>query len=352
MRVLRPIAAFLALVSAEADAAPVLHPSGEVVLPLSGLRFELPKDPREGHSWSLASSFALDPGFEARDVIDEKVGGQLVSATWVSVGHFSAGGCEAVLASFPLEAAVGSAPKLFGHIWAARAGVLDLGERLGRVPAVALCGARERGKALLVWHLLLDRGQRNDQPGATALTAAAGHPVVTSVARAWLEDRVAEQRPLARSEVRNRGSSRPDREVRLPISGLTVRLPDDGYVWVPRAAAGDAPPEVDWIDRLAPALPDLSLEVFSLPEVSCRLFLAGIEAPVRADLKPKRLPAGWQPGPVIAVDGEPEYLACRDLPGRLLAVGLYTTVPPGPMEGDFGPLHGLLDALSKAASGK
>jgi hypothetical protein len=343
-------AAWVALASTKVYAAPALHPSGDVVLPLTGLGIELPKDPREGHTWSLASSFALDPGFEARDVVDEKVGGKLVSATWVSVGHFAAGGCEAVLASLPLGEAETSAPRLFGHPWGARAGLLDLGETLGKVSAVALCGVRERRKSILAWHMVFDQGTESGKPGAAALKAAAAHPVVAAVARAWLGDQVVEQRPLARSEVRRRGTSRPDREVRLPVSGLTVRLPEDGHVWVPRGASADAPPDVDWIDRLAPALPDLSLEVFTLPDASCRQFLAGIEAPIREDLQPRHLPAGWRPGPVIAVADEPEYLACRDLPGGLLAVGLYTQVPPGIMAGSFRPLHALLDALWLAAS--
>ena len=351
LRASRSFPATLALVllsglASGTRAEPVVHPPGPLVLPLTGLSIALPKDGRKGHAWSVAASYALDGGFDARDVIDEKLGDTLVSATWVSVGHFSAGGCEATLAELAFGDGETSTQTFFGLPWVVRAGRFDLGEPRGAVPAVGLCAARKDRKTLLLYHLVLDSSKRPQD----ALKAASTHGVVKSVARAWQEERVSEQPPLARREVRHRGTTKPAREVHFPVSGLTVALPDDGHVWMPRAHALGPPADVDWIDRLAPAMPDLSLEFFALADVSCARFFASVDAPRRDDLRPRDLPEGWLAGPVLAMDGDPEYLACCDLPSGLVAVGLYTLVAPGPLAGSFKPAWALMGALAKAAS--
>jgi hypothetical protein len=360
-----PLLLFAMALAASVRAEPVTHPPGPVLLPLTGLRIALPKDRRPGHTWSLASSFALEDGgasFDARDVVDEKLGDRLVSATWVSVGHFTAGGCDAVLAALPLGdvpepgggqvegGATGSATpvmgrKLWGSGWSVRGGRIDLGAPLGTVPVVTLCGARPGRKALLLYHLRFD----SEQVPESVLDVAERHAVVRSVALAWREDAIAEQQPLLRPEVRDRGGVRPARKVRFEVSGLEVALPEDGHVWVPRASEPGKPPEVDWIDRLAPAMPELTVEFMRLPNATCAQFLAAIDAPEREGMRPRDLPEGWLAGPVLEVEGELEHLACHPLTSGVLVVGLYANAAPGSPAGSFRPLHGLLGALVRAA---
>jgi hypothetical protein len=333
-----------------ARAEPVIHRPGEVVLPMTGLAVDLPKDKRKGHQWSLTSSFSLDEGFDARDVIDEKVGDRFVSATWVSVGYFSAGECRAVLDEVSLEEGETSTPTLFDRTWTARTGRYDFGEPLGKAPMVALCGTREDRKAVLIYHFLLDPSKPPTLETAAIIKAASGHALLASVARSWESDRFIEKPPLGRKEVRNRGTLDPSREVLLPVSGLTLKLPEDGYIWVPRPPEPGASADVDWVDRLAPALPEMSFELVKVPDANCKDFFASIDAPRFDDRPPKDVPKGWMAGPVLAIDGHPEHTICRDLSNAALVVGLYTAPEKGPSAGSFKPMHALLEAILKAAA--
>ncbi len=332
----------------EARAEPVAHRPGEVVLPMTGLTVDLPKDKRKGHQWSLTSSFALDDGFDARDVIDEKLGASFLSATWVSVGYFSAGECGAILEDIALEDSEASTPTLFDRPWTARTGRYDFGEPLGKAPMVALCGTREDRKAVLIYHFLLD-ASKPAKDAAAIIKATQNHALVSSIAHAWASDRAIEKPSLVRKEVRNRGTIEPAREVLLPVSGLSVKLPEDGYIWLPRPLEPGASADVDWIDRVAPALPEMSFELVRVPDANCKDFFASIDAPRFEDRPAKDVPKGWSTGPVLAIDGHPEHTICRDLPSAALIVGLYTTPETGPSAGNFKPLHDLLEAILKAA---
>jgi hypothetical protein len=355
---MRPIFALpfcvLSLMStAPLRAEPLAFPGGKLILPLTGLELELPKPKGKGRTWQLSSSFALeDAGFDARDVIDEKSGDDLISGTWVSLGYFSAGECTAVLANLELEDAEVGSTKLAGRDWNVRVGRWDFEGDLGKVPMIALCAARPDQKAMLLQHFFLDKARPMPLAIEPMTAATLKHPVIVATTKAWSTDRVAEVKPLTRPEVRNRGTLKAAREVRLEHSNLTVTLPDDGYLWLVRKPDPATPDQVvDWIDRLAPAMPEITLEVVRIPEAQCEGFFGQLEAPRFAGKHASAVPEGWVTGPVLDIEGHPEYTICRDVGADALVVGLYALPETGPTAGSFLPLHALLDAIYRAARG-
>lgn len=344
----------LALTSCVAvRAEPVTVPGRKLVLPLSGLEIELPKPTGKGRTWHFSSSFALDDsGFDARDVIDEKSGDDLINGTWVSVGYFSAGDCKSVLAGLALEDAEVGETTLGGREWNVRIGRWDFENDLGKVPMIGLCAARPDQKSVLLQHFFLDKARPMRIALDTMVAAAKTHPALVAIAKAWDLDRVSETRPLTRPEVRNRGDQEPAREVRLAASNLTLTLPDDGYVWLVRKPdPSDTDQAVDWIDRLAPALPELTLAVVRIPDASCEDVFGQLDAPRFANKHASAVPEGWVTGPVLDNDGHPEYTVCRDAGAGALVIGLHTLPEDGPAAGNFLPTHDLLDAIHRAARG-
>ena len=86
----------LGLLASPLAADPLPVRSGKVVLPITGLAVDLPKDARKTATWALSGSWSLSNGgasFDGRDVIDQKVGDKLVAGNWVHVGYFDAGEC-------------------------------------------------------------------------------------------------------------------------------------------------------------------------------------------------------------------------------------------------------------------
>ncbi len=338
------------LASTPLRAEPTELPSGRVTLPLSGLDLELPKDKRKGHTWNLSASYALEgDGFDGRDVIDEKIDGKLVSGTWVLVGHFSKGDCKAVLGSGELADAWNAESKLFGADFQIRGGVFDFAGELGKTASVMLCTERtgvEAGerKALLLYHFFIDRPTTTSQKDL--LAALSKRPALERATRAWLNDKVVHTPPLRQPNVRNRGDVLPNRKVTLQKADLSFELPDDGYIWLPRVGAEDE--AVDWFDRLAPALPELSVEVM-LAEASCELVFESISAPRFAKAPAARnLPPTWMAGPVLDIDGDPEYTLCRTFGARSVIVGVFLDRRFKKEQGDHTSLSGFLAALSKA----
>jgi len=331
-------------------AEPTELTSGRVTLPLSGLDIELPKDKRKGHTWSLSASYALEgEGFDGRDVIDEQLADKLVSGTWVLVGHFTKGDCKAVLASGELADSWTAESKLYGANFHIRGGVFDFTGELGKTATVMLCTERaglEAGerKALLLYHFFIDRPTTSTQK--ELLAALPKRPALERATRAWLNDKVVHTPPLQQTYVRNRGDVLPNRKVTLPKAGISFELPNDGYVWLQRAAAEDE--AVDWFDRLAPALPELSVEVM-LAEASCEVVFESISAP-RFDKAPaaRNLPPTWMAGPVLDIEGDPEYTLCRTFGERSVIVGVFLDRRFKKEQGDHTSLSGLLAALSKA----
>jgi hypothetical protein len=340
----------VALAPSPLRAEPTGLTSGRVTLPLSGLDIELPKDKRKGHTWNLSASYALEAnGFDGRDVIDEKIDGKLVSGTWILVGHFTKGDCKAVLASGELADSWTAESKLFGADFHVRGGVFDFAGELGKTVAVMLCTERaglEAGerKSLLLYHFFIDRPTTTSQKDL--LAALPKRPSLERATRSWLSDKVDHTPPLKHTYVRNRGDVLPNRKVTLQKADLSFDLPDDGYIWLPRAGAEDE--AVDWFDRIAPALPELSVEVM-LAEASCDLVFESISAP-RFNKAPaaRNLSPNWVVGPVLDIDGDPEYTLCRTFGERSVIVGVFLDRRFKKEQGDLTSLTGFLAAISKA----
>ncbi len=158
---------------------------------------------------------------------------------------------------------------------------------------------------------------------------------------AYSEQRVGVVAPLRRPEVRNRGEIAPARWEYFASSLLEVEIPDDGFVWVLRS---DPDQGVDFLDRLAPALPEVSIEVLTVPGQLCDETFASISLEKRS-VWARNLPTGWTTGPQLVVDGELELTACHENDGGAVIVGVFQ----GPTDTDVGHLAPLLSAIAEAA---
>lgn len=335
----------------EAGANPAIVTPGPVVLPLSGLSLELPADPRDGFTWNLSASYALTgdgASFDGRDVLDEKVQDHLVAGTWIQVGYFNAGDCKATVAASKLTDTWTEDRDLYGLRWCLRGGSFDLGQPLGKVPAVAMCTHRKGRKDLLLHRFFLDLPLNSSRE---TLVAALGETrALPRIARAWQQDAWAAVTPQQRSEVRNRGTINPVRTVKQAYSGLVFTLPDDGYVWLARA--GDKDEAVDWLDRMAPALHEVTLEVIRVPDTTCQAVFDAITAEKRYDAPPSHIPEGWTIGPTLVVNGTLERVIGRRFGNDAILVGLFNLPDQGRGAGDFTELGPLLAAIASAAAAR
>jgi len=345
------ILAWSLLASGAVRAEPVVVPPGPVVLPLSGLAFTLPADPRAGFTWNLSASFALSgsgASFDGRDVLDEKLKGKLVAGTWIQVGYFDAGDCKATVAATELAEPWTDERELFGLRWCLRGGTFDLGPELGKVPAVVLCTHREGRKDLLLHRFFLD------MPPAPAreriLAALPGAKAIERIARAWEQGTWAAVKSRLRPEVRDRGKVEPVRTVKLTHSGLSLTLPDDGFVWLVRAPNPEE--SVDWLDLMAPALNEVSLEVVRVPGTTCQQVFDGITTKKRYDAPPQNVPEGWTIGPTLVVEGNLERVVGRQVGPDAILVGLFHVPDQGRGAGDFAALNPLLAAIAAAAAAR
>lgn len=327
---------------------PIAVKSGPVVLPITGLSIELPADPRADFTWSLSSSYALandGTSFDGRDVIDEKINDKLVAGTWAQVGYFSAGGCQATVNAAELADAWSEDRDLFGLRWCLRGGTFEFTGELGKVPAVVMCAHREGRKDLLVYRFFIDLPLGTARE--TLVAALAKTPVVERVALAWQRDAWGAVEPRRRPEVRDRGDVAPVRTVKLAKTGLTLTLPDDGYVWLVRTPREED--AVDWLEIMAPAMNEASIEVMRIPGMTCQEVFDGITTEKRYDVPPSNVPAGWTAGPTLVVDGALERVVGRTVGGGAIVVGLFNVPDQGRGAGDFARLAPMLEAIAKAA---
>lgn len=320
--------------------------SGKVELTLSGLKVDLPAQDK-GHTYKISSSFSLEQGFDARDVIDEAVDGKLVAGTWVLVGFFTAGDCNAVVGAAVLESPWEAELSLHDLAFTVRGGVFAFDGELGKVPATVLCAERPKlepgtRKALLLYHFFI--GTDLATPREELLAKLQKRPAVERAVKSWKLDTVSKGRPLEASNVRVRGDKRPG-PLTLELARLTLRPPDDGTYWTTRSSPDEG---VDWLDRMVPALPEVSIEVVNSPE-SCAATLAMVTGKQMKGAPPARhLPSGWSAGPILDIDGDPEYTVCRDFKGGALLVGYFLEKSFKQDLGDLRPIHSILDALTAA----
>jgi hypothetical protein len=313
-------------------------PTTRVVLPLSGLALDVPVR-GDGVTYEVVGSWALSPddNYYGRDVIEESSAtGDLVGGTWVMIGYFDQRACDALFGEDevitfgePLEART-----LGTTAWTLRGGIADL-PGLGKLPAVRACTGAADQQKLIVYRFFV--GEAETMTAAAMIDAFAASPAVAAIDaafRARASDAVA---PIHHPGVVNIGSIAAVRDIFLSVNGITMTLPDDGFLW--RDPQADTEAGIDTFERAAPAIPELYGEIRRQPR-TCREQLA--------DLSPNNLAvasgisAAWIAGPTIDRDPDDEHIVCHDYTGGSVLVGFVGT------SGDLSAFQPFLDALARA----
>lgn len=297
---------------------PVKMASGTAQLPASGLVIDVPA--KAGIQYHVSASWALDDDgiFDTRDVIDEIdiASGNVATGNWVMSGYFNAGGCEATLASGVVDTDWRDSLSAWGHSWQVRGGVFTFEGALGRRPVAMLCRENADGMALLLYHFLANQPDTTGKDVVLASVRASG--ALASVSDAFTSRRTNDISPLRRTDVRNRGTNPAARTVFLESTGLEVELPDDGYLWLVSADNG-----VDFLDRLLPTFPEVTLEVVIVPSVTCEPFLASLPGEKLANHNATGAPAGWVAGQSLVIEGLTELVVCHNLDDGALLAGIF-----------------------------
>ncbi|MCE9572504.1 MAG: hypothetical protein K8W52_05055 [Deltaproteobacteria bacterium] len=339
----------LALVPLAAHADPLAVKSGKVVLPMTGLAIDLPKDARKGATWMLSGSWALTKGgasFDGRDVVDLKVGDKLVAGNWIHVGYFDSGDCAAVVKELDVPDRWLGERDLWGQHFQVAGGTFDLENGIGKVPSLALCVSAPNEPSLLLYHFFLDA---KPPVGAAGLKAIAKDKLLERATKAWRAHATGRVQPTRHPEIRRRGDIEAARTVHLGKTNLDIALPDDGFVWLARDGADDA---ADFLDRMAPAWPDVTLELARAPGMTCADVKTALtsDAKVVAEPPPLGVPAGWVPFPTMQLDDAQERVICRELGPDALIVGLLGKPVTSADARDFGPLAAILGAIADGAA--
>lgn len=324
---------------ASATADPVTTQGGTVVLALSGLEVDLPMLP-DTNAYRISGSFALDEegNYDGRDVIDEFSGEDLVAGTWISLGYFSAGTPDAVVAGAGITDGWNASFDLWGATWSLAGGIFTFETELGAKPAIVACTEVGNGKAILIHRFFLDQPTTMSQADMLALFEQAPSP--RAAWASYSQQRTGVVVPLHRPEVRSRGAKEAARWEYFETSLIEVEIPDDGYVWLLRAAPDQG---VDFLDRMAPALPEVTIEVLTLPGQTCDALFASIPLEKR-DVVPQNLPDGWNAGPQLVVDNELELTTCHQNDAGITVIGVFQ----GPTNTDIGYLGPLFAAIKAA----
>ena len=325
-----------------AVAEPVTVLRGAAQLPTSGLIVELPaKAGAEYHvSGSWSSSVAGDT-FDTRDIIDEidTASGKIVTGNWIMAGYFTAGDCAATIAEAKLDNAWTQDVALWGSSWKVRGGVFTFDGVLGRRPAAALCRSTSTGHTLMFYHFLTDQPETASQ--ATVMASVSASAILAAADKSYTAGRTGDIQPTRRPDVTNRGTGAAVRTVELPVSGLSVDLPDDGYFWL--VSEGDG---VDIFDRLLPTLPEVSAELVFADGFSCKDVLASLTTDLAPDHRPTGLPSGWVSGPGMNLPGGViEMTSCYELDDAAILFGIM----PDPSVTDVSSLRPLMAAIAASA---
>jgi hypothetical protein len=324
-----------------AQSIPVTLVEGEAQLPTSGLLIDLPA--KAGIKYHVSGSWALSGGgasFDTRDIIDEIdiATGNVATGNWVLSGYFTAGGCSETLAATTLDGAWTREVTLWGESWNARGGVFTFDNALGRRPAVMLCREKDGGPSLLLKHFLANQPETLSQADVMASAGASG--ALAAASKSFTSARTKPIFPTRRTEVRNRGEETAARRVTLAVSGLDVDLPSDGYLWFP-----DKGDTSDFLYRLLPTFPALTLEVVKANDATCAGIFGSLTSGVRDAHRPLSLPPGWLDGPALVADDETYLTMCHPVGASALLIG----VSQGPQNRDVSTLHQILSALLAAA---
>ena len=335
-------------------ATPIVIPAegGTVTLPLTGLSVVFPA--REKAILKVTASWSMQDDkntFDGRDVIDEFGGpgnDTIIAGTWAHIGYFNAGGPAAVVKEADLKEPWPVAPAtLWGAEWQARGGKWNFENDLGIKPALVLATRQSaNGPSFLLYHFFVGEKELTKDE---MLTRAEASPVLRAVFQAFWKGQYGPSLPTRNPAVKVRNDSLAAREVVLKKAGLKVQVPDDGFVWLVRAASDGSS---DYLDRMAPSLPDVSLEVATVDAASVQEVFAMFSGTnSRKDPAPANLPMGWEPGPTIKLEnGSEETIVCKLIGNKVLVVGFLCTPPPPISKRitDVEPYTPLLGALAEA----
>jgi hypothetical protein len=312
-------------------------PTTRVVLPLSGLAVELPDLP-DGGAYAFGGGWLLSPegGYYGRDVIEERGGaGDLVGGSWVFVGHYDGKTCEAMLADDEVIAFAWPAEsrELAGRTWVVRGGLAEI-PGLGKLPAIRACTGASNEHKLTVYRFFL--GEAESMSADAMVAALGGAPVVGAVAAAYGARSSGPVQPTRDVNVSNLGEVSAVRAVQFGKLGLSITLPDDGFVW--RVLPQSIPDGPGYLFRLAPTFPAISVRVYLDRGVTCAgqyALLSVLEVPAA-----RGVAGGWSPGPVIA-DDPVGHTVCRDDPaGGSVLVAVVGS------DGELASFQPLLDAIA------
>jgi hypothetical protein len=329
--------------SGPAAADPIDVHGGTVILPMTGLELDLPPSP-EGAGYRVSGSYLLtdEASFDGRDVIDEFRGGEIAAGTWISLGYFDAGAPEAIVGSVTLSDDWSAQSDLWGATWSVHGGTFTFDNELGARPAVVASLSLSNGMSLLVHRFFLTESAPTTQ--SAMLAEFSQSPVPRAAWLACTQGKVGMAYTTKRAESRNRGTIEPSRVEILEHTGIVLQIPDDGFVWLVRKSADGT---TDFLDRMAPALPDVSIEIAFVADADCSSAFNAIETEKR-DVPPQNLPYGWSPGPQLVVGETVEYTACYPLFEGALIVGFFQ----GAQGADVAYLAPMLEAIASAAEGE
>jgi hypothetical protein len=325
-----------------AGADPVTVQSGAAQLPTSGLIVDLPA--RAGSEYHVSGSWSSNVAgdtFDTRDIVDEidSASGTILTGNWIMAGYFTAGGCAATIAETNLYNAWTQDVTLWGNTWNVRGGVFTFDSSLGRRPAAVLCRSIDTGHTLLLYHFLTNKPETTSQ--SAVMQSVSASAVLAAANASYAARRSGDILPLRRTDVKNRGTGLAARAVELPVSGLSVDLPDDGYFWLVSEADG-----VDMFDRLLPTLPELSAELVFADGFTCKEILGSLTTDLLPAEVPVNLPSDWISGPGMKLpNGGVELTLCYGLEDGALLFGIM----PDPKVRDVTSLHPLMAAIVAAA---
>jgi hypothetical protein len=334
------LAALFGLVG-PAAADPVDVHGGTVILPVTGLEVDLPPSD-ENSGFRVSGSYLLtdEASYDGRDVIDEFRDGGITAGTWISLGYFDAGAPEAIVAAVTLTDDWSAQRDLWGATWSVHGGTFTFDNDLGAKPAVVACLRLGNGMSILMHRFFLADPAPATQ--AEMLAEFERSPVPRAAWLACAQGRIGTSYTTKRAESRNRGTIEPSRLEILEHSGIVLEIPDDGFVWLVRKSEDGT---TDFLDRMAPSLPDVSIEVAYVADADCASALLSVETEKR-DVPPQNLPDGWSPGPQLVVGENVEYTACYPLEGGVVVVGFFQ----GAQGADVAYLAPMLEAIAIAVA--
>lgn len=334
------VAALSAFAGASA-AEPTIIPKegGRVTLPMTGLSVTFPA--RSAGQLELKGSWSLKAGFDSRDVIDEFVEEKLINGTWVQTGFFDAGGARATVESTKfIDTWPTTTIEAWDLTWQVRGGKYEFTGDLGVQPAIALAAERAKGEpTLLLEHFFIGEEKIS---GDEMIRRVKASPTIAAVVKAYRQQRWGVSAPTHAREVRARDDSVANRNITLPQTGLSVDLPDDGFIWVE-----EKKPEgiADLIYRLGPTFPEMTLDIVVLDAATISAALKSIGlSPPPAGTVIANLPDGWEVGPEVTPPTGKESTVAKQIGGKVLVVGFISST----ITTDANAYNLVLEALAQA----